>query len=178
EDREAGLPARALATAAREGRFETEGWRVRKDGTRFWANVVIDAIHDDSGALVGFAKITRDMTERRVVEEQLRQSQKMEAIGQLTGGLAHDFNNLFATIIPNLELAQRRIRDRSAREYLATAIRSVDRAARVMQQLLAFSRRDDLVTEPVDVNYLTAQLCEMLPRSIGPRIAIKTALAA
>ena len=177
EDRESGVPARALAAAALEGRFETEGWRVRKDGRRFWANVVIDAIHDDSGALAGFAKITRDMTERRAVEEQLRQSQKMEAIGQLTGGLAHDFNNLFATIIPNLELAQRRIKDRGARKYIAAAIRSVDRGAKLMQQLLAFSRRDDLVTEPVDVNYLTAQMSEMLPRSIGPTIAIKTALA-
>jgi len=77
---------RALAVAAQEGRFETEGWRVRKDGTRFWANVVIDAIRDDRGALAGYAKITRDMTERRIVEEQLRQSQKMEAIGQLTVG--------------------------------------------------------------------------------------------
>jgi PAS domain S-box-containing protein len=179
EEREAGVPARALEIAAQEGRFETEGWRVRNDGTRFWASVVIDAIRDDSdsGALAGFAKITRDMTERRIVEEQLRQSQKMEAIGQLTGGLAHDFNNLFATIIPNLELAQRRIRDRSARDHIATAIRSVDRGAKLMQQLLAFSRRDDMQTEPVDVNYLTAQLCEMLPRSIGPTIAIKTALA-
>lgn len=179
EERKAGVPARALEIAAQEGRFETEGRRVRNDGSRFWASVVIDAIRDDSdsGALVGFAKITRDMTERRIVEEQLRQSQKMEAIGQLTGGLAHDFNNLFATIIPNLELAQRRIRDRSARDYIATAIRSVDRGAKLMQQLLAFSRRDDLQTEPVDVNYLTAQLCEMLPRSIGPTIAIKTALA-
>jgi signal transduction histidine kinase/ActR/RegA family two-component response regulator len=151
--------------------------RVRKDGTRFWANVVIDAIHDDSGALVGFAKITRDMTERRVVEDQLRQSQKMEAVGQLTGGPAHDFNNLFATIIPNLELAQRRIRDRRAREYLAIAIRSVDRGAKLMQQLLAFSRHEDLVTEPVDVNYLTSQFCEMLPRTIGPTVEIKTVLA-
>ena len=80
----------------------------------------------------------------------------MEAVGQLTGGLAHDFNNLFATIIPNLELAQQRIKDLKANEYLATAIRSVDRGAKLMQQLLAFSRRDELMTEPVDVNYLTA----------------------
>jgi PAS domain S-box-containing protein len=177
EDRENGAPMRALAAAALEGRFETEGWRVHKDGTRFWASVVIDAIHDNSGALAGFAKITRDMTERRAVEEQLRQSQKMEAIGQLTGGLAHDFNNLFATIIPNLELAQRRIGDRSARKHIATAIRSVDRGAKLMQQLLAFSRRDDILPEPVDVNYLITQMSEMLPRSIGPMIAIKTALA-
>jgi nitrogen-specific signal transduction histidine kinase/ActR/RegA family two-component response regulator len=117
------------------------------------------------------------MTERRIVEEQLRQSQKMEAIGQLTGGVAHDFNNLFAAIIPYLELAQRRIKDPKAREYISTAIRSVDRGAKLTNQLLTFSRREDIVTEPVDVNYLTTQLCEMLPRTLGPAIAIKTALA-
>jgi PAS domain S-box-containing protein len=176
-DREDGLPARALRIAAQDGRFETDGWRLRKDGTLFWANVVIDAIHDDTGALAGFAKITRDMTERRAVEEQLRQSQKMEAIGQLTGGIAHDFNNLFATIIPALELAQLRIRDKRALEHLTNAIRTVERGAKLTHQLLGFSRRDQIVTEPVDVNYLIAQLGEMLPRTIGPTIEIKAALA-
>jgi PAS domain S-box-containing protein len=92
EDRNAGLPARALAVAASEGRFEHEGWRVRKDGSRFWANVIVDPIHDERGQLVGFAKVTRDMTERHRVEERLRHSQKMDALGQLTGGVAHDFN--------------------------------------------------------------------------------------
>jgi PAS domain S-box-containing protein len=110
KDREDGLPQRMLTTAARDGRAEAEGWRIRKDGSRFWANVVIDAVHDDAGDLIGFAKITRDMTERRAVDEQLRQSQKMEAVGQLTNAVAHDFNNLLATIIPNLELAQSNVR--------------------------------------------------------------------
>jgi len=94
KDQQEGLPQRALMIAARDGRFEADGWRIRKDGTRFWANVVIDAVHDDGGVLIGFAKVTRDMTARRAVEEQLRQSQKMEAVGQLTNGIAHDFNNL------------------------------------------------------------------------------------
>ena len=76
EDRRAGRPKRALATAAREGRFEGEGWRVRKDGTRFWASVVIDRISDPGGKLVGFAKITRDLTERRAAEASLRRSQE------------------------------------------------------------------------------------------------------
>jgi len=81
KDREDGLPQRMLMTAAHDGRAEAEGWRIRKDGSRFWANVVIDAVHDDTGDLIGFAKITRDMTERRAIDEQLRQSQKMEAVG-------------------------------------------------------------------------------------------------
>ena len=111
EDRQAGLPANALETATREGRFEKEGLRVRKDGTQFWANVVIDAIRDDDGTLIGFAKITRDITERKNAElalektrHALLQAQKMEAIGQLTGGVAHDFNNLLMAIQGSLEL--------------------------------------------------------------------------
>src|SRR5690242_20492558 len=75
DDRRAGVPDRALLRARHSGRFEGEGWRFRKDGARFWANVIIDAIHDENGALIGFAKITRDMTERREMEEQLRHLQ-------------------------------------------------------------------------------------------------------
>src|SRR5690348_6916150 len=100
EDRAAGIPARGLEQARTEGRWEAEGWRVRKDGTRFWASVVIDAIYDDNRKLIGFAKVTRDITERmetqrilRQTQEQLAVSQRMEAVGQLSGGIAHDFNN-------------------------------------------------------------------------------------
>lgn len=114
EDRAAELPAAALRTAAEEGKFESEGWRVRKDGSLFWANAVIAAIHNKYGALLGFAKITRDITERREAtlalqraQEQLAQAQKMEGIGHLTGGIAHDFNNLLTIIIGNLESLQR-----------------------------------------------------------------------
>ena len=114
EDRVDGLPARALATAAREGKYEAEGWRVRKDGTRFWASVVLDPIRDRRGKLIGFAKITRDVTERREAmlalqetQQQLAHAQKMEGIGHLTGGVAHDFNNLLTIIIGNLETLQR-----------------------------------------------------------------------
>jgi PAS domain S-box-containing protein len=74
EDRLAGRPARALEISAREGKFENEGWRLRKDGTRFWAHVVIDPIRDPSGNLVGYSKVTRDLTERKRAEENLRQS--------------------------------------------------------------------------------------------------------
>ena len=76
EDREAGLPAHILRTAREEGRFESEGWRVRKDGSRFWAQVVVDPILGDDGALIGFAKITRDVTERREAERALFESEQ------------------------------------------------------------------------------------------------------
>jgi len=109
EDRAAGEPARALATAEREGRYEKEGFRIRKDGTRFWAHVVIDPIRDPDGRLRGFAKITRDITERRDAQQKLEkarealfQSQKMDAIGKLTGGIAHDFNNLLTAVLGSL----------------------------------------------------------------------------
>jgi len=176
KDQEDGLPHYMLTTATRDGRVEAEGWRIRKDGSRFWANVVIDAVRDDAGILIGFAKITRDMTERRAVEEQLRQSQKMEAVGQLTNGVAHDFNNLLATIIPNLELAEPHIKDERVLKYLANAMHAAERGAQLTNQLLAFSRHHELLTAPVDVNQVVSEACEMLPRTIGPTIAIETVL--
>ena len=101
EDRQAGVPARALRTAALEGSFESEGWRLRKDGSRFWAHVVIDPIREPTGELIGFAKVTRDLTERKKAQQALEearealfQMQKMDTVGRLTGGIAHDFNNL------------------------------------------------------------------------------------
>jgi len=116
EDRASGLPGRALEIAKLEGWFESEGWRVRKDGTRFWAHVVIDPIRAPSGELVGFAKVTRDLTERREAQRKLEQarealvhSQKMDAIGHLTGGIAHAFNNLLMAILSSLQLVQKRL---------------------------------------------------------------------
>src|SRR3981189_184437 len=103
-DRADGKPRRALKIAREQGRYEEEGWRVRKDGTFFWASVIIDPIREN-GKLIGFAKITRDITERREAElkleqmqKQLAESQKLDALGQLTGRVAHDFNNLLMII--------------------------------------------------------------------------------
>src|SRR6201996_589045 len=76
EERKAGIPELALKVAAREGRFEREGWRVRKDGTRFWAHVVIDPIRNPDGDIIGYAKVTRDLTERKAAEEALRRSEE------------------------------------------------------------------------------------------------------
>jgi PAS domain S-box-containing protein len=181
EDRRNGVPAQVLASAARTGRYEGEGWRVRKDGSRFWANIVMHAIRDPVGQLLGFAKVTRDMTEKRAAEERLRLAQKMEAVGQLTGGVAHDFNNLLTVIGGNLETLQRRLaaRDDQPLQRLAnSAARAASRAAVLTHQLLAFSRRQPLEPKSVSPNSLITGMSDMLRRSLPESIAIETVLAA
>jgi PAS domain S-box-containing protein len=182
EDRLKGEPARALERARREGRCEREGWRVRKDGTRFWSHVVIDPIRGDDGALIGFAKVTRDITERKQAEaslnqarEALFQSQKMEAIGQLTGGVAHDFNNLLMAVLGSLELLRKRMPDdRQALRLLENAISAAHRGATLTKRMLAFARRQQLDTRPLDVRDLVGNMSELLERSIGSTISIDT----
>jgi PAS domain S-box-containing protein len=188
EDIDVRLPWNALEKARREGRYEAEGWRVRKDGTRFWAGVVVDAIYDETGTLIGFAKITRDLTERREAQlelersrEQLFQAQKMEAIGQLTGGLAHDFNNLLTGISGSLELLRARIaqgRLRDLDRYITSAQSATSRAAALTHRLLAFARRQTLDSRTVDVNRLIAGMEDMLRRTVGPAIELETVLSA
>ena len=183
EDRARGEPARSLAIAEKEGRFEAEAWRLRKDGTRVWANVVIDAIHDPSGKLVGFAKITRDITERRNAQlaldrtrEALLQSQKIEAIGKLTGGVAHDFNNLLTVVLGSLDLLRRYVPQDDARiaRLLDNAMQGAQRGATLTQRMLAFARRQELDLGPVDLVELIRGMRDLLQRSLGPHIAIET----
>jgi len=176
EDRRAGVPDAALETARREGGFEAEGWRVRKDKSRFWASVVIDPIKDEHGELIGFTKVTRDLTEKRAVEEQLRQSQKMEAVGQLTGGLAHDFNNLLTGISGSLEMMQMRLaqgRTADFDRYFIAAQGAVKRAASLTHRLLAFSRRQTLDAKPTNVNRLVSGLEELVRRTVGPAVQVE-----
>ena len=176
-DRQAGVPHRALETARRTGKYEAEGWRVRKDGTVFWANAVIDAIHDGAGRLIGFAKITRDLTERRATEEQLRQAQKMEAVGQLTGGVAHDFNNLLTAIVGNLEMLGTILpEDSSASRYASAALRAAGRGARLTEQLLAFSRRQEIRSQIVNVNDILRETMILCQRTLGEGIEIEQRL--
>ena len=185
EDLAEGQPAKALETATREGRFEREGWRVRKDGTRFWAGVVIDPIRDPEGRLLGFAKITRDMTEKQRAEEALEatraalaQSQKMEAVGQLTGGVAHDFNNLLTVITNGLDLLARPLRDEAQKQRVIDgALRAAERGAKLTQQLLAFARRQPLRPDTYDVNRLIIGFEAVFRRACSESIAIDLAIA-
>lgn len=175
EDRAAELPQRALSAATSKGKFEGEGWRVRKDGTKFWASVLIDALRGEDGTLIGFAKITRDMTERRVMQEQLHQSQKMEAIGQLTGGVAHDFNNLLTVILGNLDLLSQQIPVEQVRwrRSVDMALKASERAATLTQQLLAFARRQPLKPKPTQIGRLVTRWAEMIRRTLPESISIR-----
>ena len=180
EDRKAGVPARILETAHREGKYEGEGWRVRKDGSRFWASVVIDAIHDEGGKLIGFAKVTRDMTEKREAQlrleesrEQLFRSQKMEALGQLTGGLAHDFNNLLTAILGAADLALRNMKDPIKVQRMLDGIRnSALRGAGLTKQLLAFARAQPLELKHINLKEFLGDVSTLLRPSLRSDIEV------
>jgi len=182
EDKIAGLPARALEAARTQGRFNGEGWRVRKDGTRFWAAVVIDPVRTPEGELVGFAKITRDLTEKRQSElalararEELFQSQKLEAVGKLTGGIAHDFNNLLMAILSSLQLAEKRLPDDAKlRMFIGNAQEAAKRGATLIQRMLAFARRQELKLETAQVDELVGGLNGIFERTLGPTFKLKS----
>jgi PAS domain S-box-containing protein len=175
EDRDRGMPLHALQEAQRNGRYEAEALRVRKDGSQFWANVVIQPIRDNSGTLVGFAKITRDIGYRRELEERLRQSQKMEAIGQLIGGIAHDFNNHLMVILAGLDRARTMAAESAhLRRAVELAIRGAERASSLTAQLLAFARRQPLEPKSLDIGRLLAETSSLLDRALGETIQIET----
>ena len=174
-------PSRALAAAAATGKFEAEGWRVRKDGIRLWASVVINAIRGGQNEIVGFAKITRDLTERRAAEERSRQAQKMEGIGHLTGGVAHDFNNLLTIILGNLETLRRNLDQPSPevsrlQRSADNAISGAKRAATLTQRLLAFSRQQPLDPKPVEIGRLISGMSDLLRRTLGEQVTIETVM--
>jgi PAS domain S-box-containing protein len=186
EDRITGEPDKALAKAATTGRFEQEGWRLRKDGQRFWAAVVVNPIRDPvSGELIGYAKVTRDITDRQKAQEELEharaalfQSQKMEALGQLTGGVAHDFNNFLTVIVNNLGLIQSYTQDPRILKLVTIAQRAADRGARLTQQLLAFARRQPLRPMRQDINTLIREFEALMRRACGANIVLRFDLQA
>ena len=180
EDRTAGEPERALEVATREGRFEKQGWRMRKDGTRFLAHVIIDPIRSETGSILGFAKITRDISEAtqaqrelEIAREALFQSQKLQAIGQLSGGIAHDFNNLLTVILGNLELLRKRAgEDPKLLQLLDNAALGAQRGVSLTQRMLAFARRQELKAESVALPHLLENITGLLRSSLGHLVTI------
>jgi PAS domain S-box-containing protein len=179
-DRANGKPLRALNIAREQGRYEEEGWRVRKDGTFFWASVIIDPIHED-GRLVGFAKITRDITERREAQlqleqmhQQLAESQKLDALGQLTGGVAHDFNNLLMVISGSLHTLKKAVGDDPKCQRAISAIEGASkRGASLTSQLLTFARRQSVNPQSVDVAERIDAVREVLDAAVGSAVKLQ-----
>jgi PAS domain S-box-containing protein len=178
EDIIEGKPQRELDQAAASGKLDEDGWRVRKDGDRFWSNGVLTALYDDRGDVRGFAKVTRDLSERRGLEMQVQQSQKMEAFGQLAGGVAHDFNNLLTVILGFSELLVAKLpADDSSRSSLEQIHRAGQRAASLTRQLLAFSRKQILEPKVVDLNAVVNDTEIMLRRLIGEDVQLASVLS-
>src|ERR1700761_19343 len=181
DDRAKGEPDRALATAARDGRFEIEAWRVRKNGHVFLANVVITPVRDDSGTLIGFAKVTRDMTAAKRAQleldrarEALLHAQRREAVGQLTGGIAHDFNVIFRSILGGLETASRSMpEDPDIVPHVESAMLAARRGRTLTLRMLALAERQELMPEQVDLPVLLHGMSGLLQRTLGPSITIE-----
>jgi PAS domain S-box-containing protein len=179
DERRAGEPNHAMELAARDGGYQVEGWRVRKNGTPFFVTGVLTAIRDDDGGLIGFASFFRDATERRAAQEKLVEAreqlvvaQKMEAIGKLTGGIAHDFNNLLMIIGGNAQIFKRLLDPK-----LPQAIEAIQTAAKrgesLTRQLLTFSRRQHLSPTVVDLNTGIKNMRTLIESSLRGNIVYK-----
>ncbi|MFP5350998.1 MAG: ATP-binding protein [Actinomycetota bacterium] len=175
-----------LSIAAREGRLETTGSRVRADGSIFLANAVTSPVRDASGELRGFAKVTRDITalvaaqeEKASLEAQLHQSQRLESIGQLAGGVAHDFNNIISVIsncatfvLDELEEWELEGNKRGVIDDTKEILQASDRAASLTRQLLVFSRRDVIEPTILNMNDVIRNLENLLRRAVGTQVEV------
>ncbi len=151
------------------GRFSNR----KRDGTLFEGEATISPIRDTGGKIVGFVGVERDITEEVRLESRLRQSQKMEAVGQLAGGIAHDFNNLLQGIQGYTQLAMERLDpDEPGHANLEEVMKAADRAAELTRQLSTFSRRQALQAKDIDLNQIISDMMKMLRRVIGEHIAL------
>jgi PAS domain S-box-containing protein len=179
-DQAAGRPARALKIAAETGHYEEDGWRVRKNGSFFWASVVIDPIRNDAGELIGYAKITRDISERKEAQErllamqrQLAESQKFDALGQLTGGVAHDFNNLLMVISGSIHTIRKEIMGEKALRALQSIDGASQRAASLTRQLLTFARRQNVQPQSIKPSERLDMLRDVLNSGLGSTVSLR-----
>ena len=163
-------------TAGRVWRGEIQNRK--KNGDLFWELASIAPVREADGSITHFVAVKEDITQRKLTEEQLRQSQKMQAVGQLTGGIAHDFNNLLAIIMGNLQLLQERIEtnDRN-RALLTDALWSTRRGAELTRRLLAFARCQSLNPDTISLNEVVTDMADLLRRTLGAAIEVRESLA-
>lgn len=184
EDVAADIPKHSLATARLEGHFEAEGWRVRKDGSRLWAHVVIDPIYN-GGKLIGFAKVTRDISQKMKADEDLmtarealQQAQKLEVLGRLTSGVAHDFNNMMTVMRSSTErLMKDDIPAEDRDRCLQLMLETLDHATSLTNQLITFVRRQPLRPEQFDVVDRILAVRALLETTLTDRVTLKLHLA-
>jgi len=206
EDRAANVPQQSLEIAARDGRYEAEAWRVRKDGSRFLANVVIDAIKDDSGQLIAFAKITRDVTERvqaarkleearislvqsraeealRRVQAELARVARVATLGELAASIAHEVNQPIAAVVTNAGAGLRWLAAQppdlgEARQTFERIIKAGSRASDVIGRIRALVKKAPVLKDRLDINETILEVVA-LTRSEGERhrVSLQTQLA-
>ncbi len=172
EDRQDVLDT--ITEAARSGGdFSFHHRALHADGSIRWLHGAGHYQLDDSGKPLRGVGISQDITERRTLERQYQQSQKMEAVGRLAAGVAHDFNNLLTVITGFAEFVAASLPEKQAADDVAEIIKAADRAAALTQQLLAFSRQQVLHTAPVDLNELVTGMTGMITRLIGADVSVK-----
>jgi PAS domain S-box-containing protein len=178
-DREREHPRHELEIAAREGRYGEEGWRVRKDGSRFWASVVITALHDPSGHLTGFAKVTRDLTERRLAEEDLRAANRRLAatnmeLDRFASVAAHDLREPLHTVAGFTELLRAELGDQLGERhagYLDQLAQAARRMNDLVDDLLEFARASSGAVRPAPVRVDVATVVNAVRAELGAAIA-------
>jgi len=163
-----------LSVLERTRRHEVEGWRVRKDGSRFWAQTVRTPVFDREQKLRGFATITRDVTERHALEAQLLQAQKLESLGKLAGGIAHDFNNMLMVILSRVEILNRTLgADQPQRRYVDDIAAACAKSRDLTQQLLAFARRQVFHPQVADLNEVVQSTMALLIPTVGEDVVTR-----
>jgi len=164
-----------VARAAKGEGFRRESVRLCKEGKRITVWLTVSPLKGPHGEIVGISTIARDITDRKKLEEQLRQSQKMEAVGRLAGGIAHDFNNLLSVIVGYTYVLQSSLpEDEVLKSSAEQVMNAADKASSLTRQLLAFSRRQVLQPEVIDLNNILTGMEKMLPRVIGEDIEVRT----
>ena len=172
-----GLLEQRLQTVLEKGVLEVEEWRLRKDGSRFLAQIHSSPIFDREGTLIGYTTVIRDVTEQRNLEAQLLQAQRLDSLGQLAGGIAHDFNNMLMVIFTRCDLLLRMNGPiEHHRQFIADIRAAAMKNRELTQQLLAAARRQVLLPQVVDVNEIVESALKLLIPSLGEHIVIRKEL--